>query len=146
MDDVYKPKGRETGEGLNPPNIKSNVIQNEYDKEINKMAQTENLEFVFKNEHQLYEQARARVKNKTNYKFITDEDIIIDQEKEIKYYRERIENLTRIVNQLHETNMQWQTLSVTGNEDSTIEQIVDSITETYYANGEIIKEVTTYYK
>lgn len=38
MSDVYKPKGRETGEGLNPPNIKSNVIQNEYDKEINKMA------------------------------------------------------------------------------------------------------------
>jgi len=26
MSDVYKPKGRETGEGLNPPNTKSNVI------------------------------------------------------------------------------------------------------------------------
>ena len=42
-------------------------------------------------ENELYKKARARVENKIRN--VSDKDIIIDQEKEILYYRRTIENL-----------------------------------------------------
>jgi hypothetical protein len=47
-------------------------------------------------DNKLYEQARARVQRKNIEKgtSIADKDIIIDQEREIKYYREKIQRLT----------------------------------------------------
>lgn len=110
------------------------------------MAQDKNIESVFKNEHQLYEQVRARVKNKTNYKFITDEDIIIDQEKEIKQYRERIEQLTEQINKLYNNRILWENTIPESNEELLNAPTVDYITEVFYAEGQIVKEITTYYK
>ena len=45
---------------------------------------------------ELYKKARRRVENKNRGKVntLTDKDIIIDQEKEIEYYRQKIQNLT----------------------------------------------------
>ena len=42
-------------------------------------------------DNELYKKARARVKNKIGN--VSDKDIIIDQEKEIMYYRKTIEHL-----------------------------------------------------
>ena len=47
------------------------------------------------NDIELFEQARRRVQNKQkrNRKCVTNKDVIIDQEKEILYYREKIQRL-----------------------------------------------------
>ena len=95
---------------------------------------------------ELFEQARNRVQRKIKGRCVTNKDVIVDQEKEIEQYRERIKQLTRIVNNLHELNMKWNTLTVTGNEESSIEPLIDYITETIYNDGEVVKEITTYYK
>lgn len=43
---------------------------------------------------ELYEKARRRVKKKIKGRCVTNKDVIIDQEKEIEYYREKIQRLT----------------------------------------------------
>ena len=95
---------------------------------------------------ELFEQARRRVQNKLKGRCVRNKDIIIDQEKEIKQYRKRIEQLNKTVNNLHELNMKWNTLTVARNEESNIEPLVDYTTESFYQDGQIIKEIITQYK
>ena len=95
---------------------------------------------------ELFEQARNRVQRKIKGRCVTNKDVIVDQEKEIEQYRKRIEQLTGIVNNLHKLNMKWNALTVTGNEENSIEPLIDYITETIYNDGEVVKEITTYYK
>lgn len=45
---------------------------------------------------ELFERARNRVQKKIKGRCVTNKDVIIDQEKEIQYYRERIQKLTNI--------------------------------------------------
>lgn len=45
------------------------------------------------NDNELFEQARKRVQRKIKGKCITNKDVIIDQEKEILYYREKIQKM-----------------------------------------------------
>ena len=54
------------------------------------------------NDNELYKQARIRVKNKIRN--ASDKDIIIDQEKEIMYYRRTIEHLKEKQNTFKEDN------------------------------------------
>lgn len=54
------------------------------------------------NDNELYKQARARVKNKIRN--ASDKDIIIDQEKEIIYYRKTIEQLKEKAKTFKEDN------------------------------------------
>ena len=110
------------------------------------MAEVENSNIKFNNDLEMFEQARNRVQKKMKNKCVTNKDVIIDQEKEIEQYRERIKRMTRIINELIKTNMEWQTLQVTSNEDGSTEQCVDYITETFYCDEKIIKEVTIQYK
>lgn len=53
-------------------------------------------------DNELYKKARARVKNKIRN--ASDKDIIIDQEKEIMYYRETIEHLKEKTKTFEEDN------------------------------------------
>ena len=46
------------------------------------------------NDNELFERARKRVQNKIKGRCVTNKDVIIDQEKEIEYYREKIQILT----------------------------------------------------
>ena len=46
------------------------------------------------NDIELYEKARKRVQKKIKGRCVTNKDVIIDQEKEIEYYREKIRTLT----------------------------------------------------
>lgn len=46
------------------------------------------------NDIELFEQARRRVQNKIKGRCVTNKDVIVDQEKEILYYREKIRRLT----------------------------------------------------
>lgn len=46
------------------------------------------------NDTELYEKARKRVQEKIKGRCVTNKDVIIDQEKEIEYYREKIQRLT----------------------------------------------------
>ena len=54
------------------------------------------------NDDELYKQARARIKNKKRN--ASDKDIIIDQEKEIMYYRKTIEQLKEETKTFKENN------------------------------------------
>lgn len=54
------------------------------------------------NDDELYKQARARIKNKKRN--ASDKDIIIDQEKEIMYYRKTIEQLKEEIKTFKEDN------------------------------------------
>ena len=75
---------------------------------------------------ELFEQARRRVQGKLKGRCVRNKDVIIDKEKEIIYYRDKIEYLTNII--------------------KNKEQRIDYKTETFYADGEVIREVTTQYK
>lgn len=46
------------------------------------------------NDNELFERARRRVQKKIKGRCVTNKDVIIDQEKEIEYYREKIQRLT----------------------------------------------------
>ena len=71
-------------------------------------------------DNELYEQARARVQRKIKGRSVKNKDIIVDQEKEIRYYRERIQKM--------------------------MDKEIDYITESYYLDNKLYKEVTTQYK
>lgn len=45
---------------------------------------------------ELYEKARRRVQEKIKGRCVTNKDVIIDQEKEIEYYRKKIQRLTDV--------------------------------------------------
>lgn len=45
-------------------------------------------------DNELFEQARRRVQNKIKGRSVKNKDVIIEQEKEIEYYREKIKKLT----------------------------------------------------
>lgn len=72
------------------------------------------------NDNELYEQARARVQRKIKGRSVKNKDIIVDQEKEIRYYRERIQKM--------------------------MDKKIDYITESYYLDNKLYKEITTQYK
>lgn len=46
------------------------------------------------NDNELFERARRRVQKKIKGRCVTNKDVIIDQEKEIEYYRQKIQRLT----------------------------------------------------
>ena len=46
------------------------------------------------NDTELYEKVRRRVQEKNKGRCVTDKDIIVSQEEEIEYYREKIQRLT----------------------------------------------------
>ena len=46
------------------------------------------------NNNELFEQARRRIQNKIKGRSVRNKDVIIEQEKEIEYYREKIKKLT----------------------------------------------------
>ena len=86
-----------------------------------------------------YEYTRKRVTKFYNNKNMSDREIIEVLSKEIEQYRERIKQLTRIVDNRHVLNMQGQTSSVTGS-------VVDYITETFYNDSKVVKEIIVHYK
>ncbi len=49
------------------------------------------------NDNELFEMARRRVQGKIKGRCVTNKDVIIDQEKEIRYYREKIQKLIDII-------------------------------------------------
>ena len=73
------------------------------------------------NDLELFEKARRRVQNKIKGRCVTNKDVIVDQEREILYYRDKIERMI--------TSKQ-----------------VEFETKTFYADGEIIRTETIYYK
>lgn len=46
------------------------------------------------NDNELFEQARKRVQKKTKGRCVRNKDVIVEQEKEIQYYREKIQIMT----------------------------------------------------
>ena len=46
------------------------------------------------NDNELFERARRRVQEKIKGRCVTNKDVIIDQEKEKEYYRQKIQRLT----------------------------------------------------
>lgn len=51
------------------------------------------------NDIELYEQARKRVQKKNRGRCVRNKDVIVDQEKEIIYYREKINTLRQMLKQ-----------------------------------------------
>lgn len=45
------------------------------------------------NDNELFEQARIRIQKQIKGRCISDKDIIVEQEKEIMYYRKKIQNI-----------------------------------------------------
>ena len=55
-------------------------------------------------DNELFEQARRRVQNKISRRCVTNKDVIVDQEKEIMYYRKTIEHLKEKTKTFEEDN------------------------------------------
>lgn len=53
-------------------------------------------------DNELFEQARRRVQKQIKGRCVTNKDIIVDQEREIEYYREKIKKLTHANNTRNE--------------------------------------------
>lgn len=117
---------------------------------------------------ELYEKARRRVQEKIKGRFVTDTDIIVDQEKEIMYYRDKINKLTdkdknkngsninikmhleadETIQKLKEVN---EVLKEIKDKIITIEgidfgQAKDNVTIYEYQAGVLVKEETIQYK
>ncbi len=127
------------------------------------------------NDNELFEQARKRVQKKFRGKCVRNKDVIVDQEREIQYYRERIQNMMKKTNN-EESNLKNDdtigSISIKLNleADKAIEKLErakqllidieeksteigidlgqekDYTTKQTYANGELVKEETTQYK
>ncbi len=73
---------------------------------------------------EIYKKAKARVENKTHNRYVTDADIIIEQEKEIQYYRNKIKVIS-------ERNTFTCSCDCAQGKDYTVIN--------YYADGKLIK-------
>jgi len=94
-----------------------------------------------------YKYTRNRVTRFYNNKDMSDKEIIEALSKEIEQYRNRIRMLEgHTCKVIDDSKSQGYVIMATSNEETTMEQMVDYITETFYADEKIIKEVTTYFK
>lgn len=86
---------------------------------------------------ELYEQARRRVQKKIKGRCVRNKDIIIDQEKEIEYYREKIRRLTntktKIFNKELEVAIKGEEYLIQYNSDT------DLVTLMMYVNKLIVE-------
>lgn len=57
---------------------------------------------------ELFEQARRRVQKKTKGRCVTNKDVIVDQEREIEYYRDKIKKLEDIIHNRKIFNKQFE--------------------------------------
>ena len=94
-----------------------------------------------------YQYTRNRVTRFYNNKDMSDKEIIEALSKEIEQYRNRIRMLEgHTCKMIDNSKQQGHVIIAASNEETTMEQMVDYITETFYADEKIIKEVTTYFK
>jgi len=90
----------------------------------------------------LFEQARERVQRKIKDRCVTNKDVIIDQEKEIMQYRNRIEQLKKI-------NANISKLNIQSSEEILLEDgenNIDYITKRYYIDEKLVFEEEVQYK
>ncbi len=123
------------------------------------------------NDNELFEKARRRVQGKIKGRCVTNKDVIIDQEKEIEQYRNKIRKLTDVIEnkEVHskdncievEVNLE---VEETINKLEKINQLIidikenaiktgidfgqdkDYTTTQIYVDGELVKEETIQYK
>ena len=89
------------------------------------------------NDNELFEKARRRVQEKIKGRCVTNKDVIIDQEKEIEYYRQKIQRLintkTKIFNKELEVTIKGEDYLIQYNSDT------DLVTLMMYVNKLIIE-------
>ena len=97
------------------------------------------------NDNELFERARRRVQEKIKGRCVTNKDVIIDQEKEIEYYRQKIQRLTNA-----KTKNFNKELEVTIKDEDYLIQYnsdTDLVTLMMYVNKLIIEtDLNTIYK
>lgn len=96
-------------------------------------------------DNELFEQARRRVQNKIKGRSVKNKDVIIEQEKEIEYYREKIKKLTNnkkdIFDKELEVTIESEDYLIQYNKDT------DLVTSIMYINKLIIeKDLNRIYK
>lgn len=67
------------------------------------------------NDNELFEQARRRVQKKIKGRQVTNKDVIVDQAKEIEYYRNKIQNIKNITNNKEGFNKKFE-ITIKGEE------------------------------
>ena len=60
------------------------------------------------NDLELFEKARRRVQGKIKGRCVTNKDVIVDQEREIEYYRDKIKKLEDIIHNRKVFNKQFE--------------------------------------
>ena len=90
-------------------------------------------------DNKLFEQARRRVQMKIKGRCITNKDVIVDQEREIEYYRDKIKKLEGIIHSRETFNKQFE---ITINDEKyLINYNDDKETNTIMLNAYLIKLV-----
>lgn len=89
--------------------------------------------------NELFEQARRRVQKKIKGRCVTNKDVIVDQEREIEYYRDKIKKLEDIIHNRKVFNKQFEI--TINNEEYLINYNDDKETNTIMLNTYLIKLV-----
>lgn len=89
------------------------------------------------NDNELFEQARRRVQKKIKGRCVTNKDVIVDQEREIEYYRNKIE---KIIEKSYKRNVFDNRFEITINdEEYLIEYNNDKEINTIELNAQLAK-------
>ncbi len=90
-------------------------------------------------DNELFKQARRRVQKKIKGRCVTNKDVIIDQEREIEYYRDKIKKLEDIIHNRKVFNKQFEI--TINDEEYSINYNDDKETNTIMLNTYLIKLV-----
>lgn len=90
-------------------------------------------------DNELFEQARRRVQKKIKGRCVTNKDVIVDQEREIEYYRDKIKKLEDIIHNRKVFNKQFEI--TINDEEYLINYNDDKETNTIMLNTYLIKLV-----
>lgn len=91
------------------------------------------------NDNELFEQARRRVQKKIKGRCVTNKDVIVDQEREIEYYRDKIKKMEDIIHNRKVFNKQFEI--TINDEEYLINYNDDKETNTVMLNTYLIKLV-----
>ena len=91
------------------------------------------------NDLELFEKARRRVQGKIKGRCVTNKDVIVDQEREIEYYRDKIKMLEDIIHNKRVFNKQFEI--TINDEEYLINYNDDKETNTIMLNAYLIKLV-----
>lgn len=90
-------------------------------------------------DNELFEQARRRVQKKIKGRCVTNKDVIVEQEKEIEYYRDKIKKLEDIIHNRKVFNKQFEI--TINDEEYLIKYNDDKETNTIMLNTCLVKLV-----